>query len=44
MDTVGEGEGEMNWESSIEMYALPYVKWMVHRNWLYDTVSSNPVL
>ena len=39
MDTVGEGEGEMNWESSTEMYTLPYVKWMVHGNWLYDAVS-----
>ena len=26
MDTVGEGMGGMNWESSIETYTLPYVK------------------
>ena len=26
MDTVGKGEGEMNWESSIETYTLPRVK------------------
>ena len=25
-DTVGEGEGGTNWESSIEIYTLPYVK------------------
>ena len=26
VDTAGEGEGGMNWESSIEIYALPCVK------------------
>ena len=26
VDTVGEGEGGMNWESSIETYTLLYVK------------------
>ena len=26
LDTVGEGESRMNWESSIETYALPCVK------------------
>ena len=26
MHTAGEGEGEMNGESSIETYALPYVE------------------
>ena len=26
MDTVGEGEGRTNWESSVETYKLPYVK------------------
>ena len=25
-DTTGEREGEMDWESSIETYTLPYVK------------------
>jgi len=26
VDTVGEEEDATNWESSIEMYTLPYVK------------------
>ena len=26
VDTAGAGEGGMNWESSTEIYALPYVK------------------
>ena len=26
LDTVGEGAGGMNWESSTETYTLPYVK------------------
>ena len=25
VDTMGEGEGETDWESSIETYILPYV-------------------
>ena len=28
MDTVGEGERGMNGESSIDIYILPYVKWV----------------
>ena len=26
VDTVGKGEGAMNWESSFEIYTLPWVK------------------
>ena len=26
MDTAGEGEGEMNWESSIDIYTVSCVK------------------
>ena len=26
LDTVGEGEGGMNWESNIDIYALQHVK------------------
>ena len=26
VDTVGEGEGGMNWEKCMETYTLPYVK------------------
>ena len=29
VDTVGEGEGKMNGESSIDIYTLPYVKQLV---------------
>ena len=26
VDTVGEGDGETNWESNIDIYILPRVK------------------
>ena len=32
-----EGEGEMNGQSSMETYTLPYVQQMVSGNLLYDT-------
>ena len=32
MDTGREGEGGMNGESSLEMYTLPYVKWIASGN------------
>ena len=44
MDIVGEVEGETNWESSIETYTLPYVKYIASENLPYDTRSSNQVL
>ena len=44
MDTVGEGDGGMNWESSIETYTLPYVNYTASGNLLSDTGSSSPVL
>ena len=44
MDTVGEGEGGMNWESSMETFTLPYVKYVASGNLLSDTGSSSPVL
>ena len=43
MDTVGEGEGGANGESSIESYTLPYVK-LDSGNLLYNAGSSNSVL
>ena len=36
-----EGEGEMNGESSMEAYILPYVKWIVNGNLLYDSGNSS---
>ena len=44
LDTVGGGEGGMNWESSMETYTLPYIKQIASRNLLYDTGRSNQVL
>ena len=44
VDTVGEGDGGMNWESSIETYTLPYVNYTASGNLLSDTGSSSPVL
>ena len=41
---MGEGEGGMTGENSIETCTLPYVKHVVSGNLLYDVGSSNPVL
>ena len=43
MDTVGKGEGGMNWERSTEICTLPYIKWIASGHLLYDTGSSNLV-
>ena len=43
-DTAGKEEGGMNWEGSIGTKTLPYIKWTVSGNLLYDTGSSNLVL
>ena len=43
-NTVGEGEGGINLESSIDTYTLPYVKQRASGNLLSETESSNPVL
>ena len=40
-DKGGEGEGEMNGESSMEAYTLPYVKQIANGNLLYDSGNSN---
>ena len=36
-----EGEGEMLGESSVDAYALPYVKQIANANLLYDSGNSN---
>ena len=41
---VEERESGAKWESIIETYALPYVKYIASLNLLYDAGSSNPVL
>ena len=41
MDTAGEGEGGMNWESSMEAYTLPYVK-QVANGKLLTTEGAQP--
>ena len=38
---VGEEEGEMNGESSMEAYTLPYVKQIAKGSFLYDSENSN---
>ena len=38
--TVRKGEGGMTWESSIETYTLPYIKYIAGGNLLYD--AENP--
>ena len=42
-DTVGDGEGGMNWESSLETHTLPYVKWIASGSLLYDAGNSDLV-
>ena len=44
VDTVREEEGGTNWESSMEIYKLSYVKQIAQANLLYDSGSSNQVL
>ena len=44
VDIAREGEGRAIWESSIETYALLFVKERASENLLYDAESSNPVL
>ena len=39
VDTAGEGEGGTNWESSTDMYTLPYVKEIAGGKLLYSTGS-----
>ena len=41
VDTVWEGEGGTNGESSMETHTLPYVKQDSQGNSLYDSQSSN---
>ena len=44
LDTVGEGEGGMIWENSIEAYALPYVKQIASGSLTDDLLNSKLVL
>ena len=44
VDTVREGEGGTNRESSMETCTLPYVKYIASENLLYDAGSSNKVI
>ena len=44
MDTVGEGEGEMKRESSIETYTLPYAKQIASGNLLNDQGAPHGIL
>ena len=41
LDTVGEGEGGMIWENSIETYILPNVKQIASGNSIYDTETQS---
>ena len=36
-----ERKGEVNGESSIEAYRLPYVKWAANGNLLFDSKNTN---
>ena len=38
---MGEEEGEMNGESSMEAYTLQYVKQIAKGSFLYDSENSN---
>ena len=43
-DTVGEGEGGMIWENSMETYTLPYVKYVASGSLMYNAGNPNLVL
>ena len=40
MNTAGEGEAGASWESSIEIYTLPYVEQIANEKLLSNTGSS----
>ena len=45
VNTMGDGEGGMNWESRIETYtSITNVKYLASGNLLYDMRNSKPVL
>ena len=44
MDTVGEGEGRMNWERSIDIHTLPCVTQITSGKLLYNTGSPASIL
>ena len=43
LDSVGEGEGGMIWENSIETYILTYVKQIASPSLMYETGLSKLV-
>ena len=43
LDSVGEGEGGVIWENSIETYILPYVKQIASPSSMYETGLSKLV-
>ena len=43
LDSVGEGEGGMIWENSIETWILPYVKQIASPGSMHETGRSGPV-
>ena len=44
LNSLGEGEGGMIWENSIEIYTLPYVKQIASGSLMYDAGNPKPVL
>ena len=43
LDSMGEGEGGMIWENSIETCILPYVKQTASPDWMHETGCSGLV-
>ena len=44
LDTVGEGEGGMIWENSLETYIFPYGKQIASGSLIFDAGNPKPVL
>ena len=40
LDSVGEGEGGMIWENSIETYILSIVKQIASPGWMHETSAQ----
>ena len=43
LDSVGEGEGGMIWENSIETYILPHVKLMTSPSLMHEAGHPQPM-
>ena len=41
LDSVGEGEGGIIWENSVEIYTSPYVKWIIRASLMHEAGTQS---